>query len=64
MTCGMRRAVVIDARVQLAGCFALGVGCDGAGGEWEASGVCGVSRGGWRALDNSTEGLRHRLMDF
>ncbi len=55
---------MIDARVQLAGCFALGVGCDGAGGEWEASGVCGVQRGGWRALDDATEGLRKRLMEF
>ena len=64
MTCDVRCVGVSDGRVQLARCLALGDACDGAGGEWEASGVCGMSQEGWSGLDDATLGLRQRLMDF
>ena len=48
---------------QLAECLALGTGCDGAGGEWEASGMCELGRH-WVPLDSSTLHMRQRLMEF
>jgi len=49
--------------LQLAECLALGTGCDGAGGEWEASGMCELGRH-WVPLDSSTLYVRQRLMEF
>jgi hypothetical protein len=53
-----------DVAVQLSECLALGTGCDGAGGEWEVAGLCGVRGGQWGQIDDSTLELRKRLMDF
>jgi hypothetical protein len=47
---------------QLAACLALDDGCEGLGGEWETSGLCGIR--GWDVQNSSTLELRRRLMDF
>ncbi len=50
--------------LQLSTCFALGIGCEMAGGEWQSVGLCDVRGGQWGQLDDATIELRNRLMDF